>query len=235
MTAADTCTRCGAPGYRTLGAELLCAEHHEAVLAPIRDRVADRGELGGLLDGHGRSTGTVPAGHAAGLELLECDRCFATWVDTPGAGCPWCARRYARLLADQAELDIARARRNRRPETPSLRDVVDRDLVEGLYEDGAGVEHPDRYRPDPDPMVESLATELEEALDTVTCRRCLASGPRPAIYGHDCDAIVALKSPPATRSRQAYARWLDELAALVDAGRLRPDQVDAAWRKATAA
>lgn len=100
----EPCGRCPAPAVRTLGTTALCATCAEVVLAPIRARALERGELVAPFAGRGRSLGTRPDSAVPGLVNVVCDRCGATWLDWEGAPCPWCERRHRKLLEDQAEL-----------------------------------------------------------------------------------------------------------------------------------
>jgi hypothetical protein len=86
-----TCSRCPRQPAASLGTEWLCAEHYEAVMAPIRAAVAQRHPFLGF-------------GVDAGGGIVECSTCGATWRGRIGAPCAWCERRGERLLEEQAEM-----------------------------------------------------------------------------------------------------------------------------------
>lgn len=100
MIPGETCCRCTELAVRMLGTEAFCAEHLEAVLGPIRERVADRDPFGG----HGRQDGPLRPEYGPGWADVRCDRCSATWVGRIGDPCGWCDRSLALLLDMQREV-----------------------------------------------------------------------------------------------------------------------------------
>jgi len=97
------CTRCDNQAERSLGTEWLCADCHEAILAPIRARVLERDMLQETTHGKGVQCGPLEPDYGAGWAHLACDQCGATWVGKIGAACSWCQDRYQRLLDEQAQ------------------------------------------------------------------------------------------------------------------------------------
>ncbi len=61
---------------------------------------------------HDRADGAIQVGamcpeYGPGFAVVACPTCEATWVDIPGAACPWCADRLAALVAGQREILLA--------------------------------------------------------------------------------------------------------------------------------
>lgn len=98
------CTRCDNQAERSLGTEDLCADCHEAILAPIRERVLERDMLQETTHGKGVQCGPLEPDYGPEWAHLACDQCGATWVGKLDAACSWCQDRHQRLLDEQAQL-----------------------------------------------------------------------------------------------------------------------------------
>lgn len=96
---------CDAAAVRTVGTQALCAEHIEALLEPIRERIHGRRGVRGW----GRIVAPRPD-YSHGWGDLQCGTCGATWVGPDGDPCAWCERHLALLAEHQREINARRAR-----------------------------------------------------------------------------------------------------------------------------
>lgn len=111
------CCKCNQPADRTLGAQAFCTACAEAILGPIRERVADRDPFGG----HGRQDGPMRLDYGPGWADLRCDRCGATWLGKIAEACAWCDASLALLVEIQRDVVL-------HPDLPDP-DAADRDIA----------------------------------------------------------------------------------------------------------
>lgn len=95
---------CTTAAIRTLGAEALCPEHVEAVLAPIRARVLTEESN----TGSGRQVGPLEENWGEQWSVLRCDQCGASWGGRDGDACTWCYARAELLIVEQRRLVLRR-------------------------------------------------------------------------------------------------------------------------------
>jgi hypothetical protein len=82
---------CGSSAVRTIGAISYCAGCAEALLTPIRRRVAQRDGIG-----FGEQVGRRRFDYGERYAELGCNVCGASWVGPIGEACIWCERRAER-------------------------------------------------------------------------------------------------------------------------------------------
>lgn len=91
MSLSELCAICeAAPAVRLLGTVAHCGECAEAFLAPIREKVR-------LRYGEVKCVGRTDYG----AWWLRCQVCDASWVGEEYHPCPWCIKRYARVVEDE--------------------------------------------------------------------------------------------------------------------------------------
>lgn len=108
MSAAP-CSRCIRPAELFIGTSPLCGEcwstwRAELVARHGISRVSLVGEVVIVERDGGPVRSVHRPDHGPDQYELACPICEATWVGNPADTCPWCARREARLLAEQRAL-----------------------------------------------------------------------------------------------------------------------------------
>lgn len=84
MLLGEPCSKCGAQATRTMGAYAYCHDCLEDFLEPIRQKLQNK---------YGRAI--LSAG-----EMVQCEKCGATWAGKQGDICSWCFDRWHRNRAD---------------------------------------------------------------------------------------------------------------------------------------
>ena len=101
MTADLECDRldCTKPAVSSMGSQVFCEDHFEALMAPIRARVFTQPDMHGV----GRQRGPLRAEYGPLVAELECTTCQAQWVGPLGDPCEWCKQHRQAMIDGQAQ------------------------------------------------------------------------------------------------------------------------------------